>query len=75
MNTQESFDCFCPIVLKTLMMACLFIGAATPAAGASAKCKMKRTLFEKRGFFGNVARRPRDPESPKGFPGRLTQRP
>ena len=35
MNTQESFDCFCPIVLKTLMMACLFIGAATPAAGAS----------------------------------------
>ena len=36
---------------------------------------MKRTLFEKLGFFEAEARKPRDPGSPKGFPGGLTQRP
>ena len=39
------------------------------------KCKIKRTLSEKEEKAGMKARKPRDPESPKGFPGGLTRRP
>jgi len=38
----------------------------------SVKCKIKCTLSEKREKVGMEARKPRDPESPKGFPGGLT---
>ena len=44
-------------------------------AAIGAKCKMKRTLPKKMEKSGKEARKPRDPESPKGFPGGLTQRP
>ena len=43
--------------------------------GDDAKCKMKCTLLEKRGKLGMEAGKPRDPESPEGFPGGLTRRP
>jgi len=43
--------------------------------GKSAKRKIKRTLLKKREKRWTEARKPRDPESPKGFPGGLTQRP
>ena len=39
------------------------------------KCKIKRSLSEKEEKAGMKARKPRDPESPKGFPGGLTRRP
>ena len=42
---------------------------------ASAKCKMKCTLFEKWGRMPAVARPPRDPESPKGLSGRADAAP
>jgi len=47
----------------------------TRSKSGNVKCKIKRTLSEKEEKAGMKARKPRDPESPKGFPGGLTRRP